>query len=166
MRVVQLVNARTGVTVCDRCELAVRPWSRMRGLLGRDSLSADAGMLFSRTGSVHTYRMRFPIDVVFLDRDLTVLSVKPQVEQGKAVKACGAKWTLELAAGAAAANGITAGVVLHYEGATTTAATERRDPDSVGAGFRGEALPHDERRAHSAGAVVGERAPQHEPPGT
>ncbi len=44
-------------------------------------------MLFNHTGSVHTYRMRFPIDVVFLDRDLTVLSVKPRVGRGKAVKA-------------------------------------------------------------------------------
>jgi uncharacterized protein len=137
----------------------------MRGLLGRDSLAADAGMLFNHTGSVHTYRMRFPIDVVFLDRDLTVMSVKAHVGRGKAVKARGAKWTLELAAGAAAANGLAAGVALYYEGATAAHVNERRDPASVGAGFRGEVLPDDERRAHPAGPVVGERAPQHETPG-
>jgi uncharacterized membrane protein (UPF0127 family) len=160
MRVVELANARTGVTVCGRCELAVRPWNRMRGLLGRDSLAPDAGMLFSRTGSVHTYRMRFPIDVVFLDKELCVLAVNADVGRGKAVKERGAKWTLELAAGAAAANGVEPGVTLSYEGSGIEVA-ERRDPRSVGSLFRSA---NDESRTHAAGAMIGERAPEHEAP--
>lgn len=73
-------------------------------------------MLFSRTGSVHTYRMRFAIDVVFLDRDLTVLSVHPDVGPGRTAKQRGARWTLELPAGAAARAGLVPGMRLEREG--------------------------------------------------
>ncbi len=84
----------------------------MRGLLGRSGLEAGEGMLFPRTGSVHTMFMRFPIDVVFLDAELRVLSVREAVPAWHAVKERGAKWTLELAAGEAANNGIAPGTVL------------------------------------------------------
>ncbi len=84
----------------------------MRGLLGRSGLDAGEGMLFPRTGSVHTLFMRFPIDVVFLDAELRVLSVREAVPAWRAVKERGAKWTLELAAGEAARNGIGPGVLL------------------------------------------------------
>jgi uncharacterized membrane protein (UPF0127 family) len=49
---------------------------RRHGLLGRFTLARDAGMLFERCRSVHTFGMRFPITVVVLDRDLQVLRVR------------------------------------------------------------------------------------------
>jgi uncharacterized membrane protein (UPF0127 family) len=52
---------------------------RRRGLLGRFTSARDAGMLFERCRSVHTFGMRFPITVVVLDRDLRVLRVKTLV---------------------------------------------------------------------------------------
>jgi len=84
----------------------------MRGLLGRSSLPHGEGMLFPHTGSVHTMFMRFPIDVVFLDGDLQVLSVREAVPAWRAVKEKDAKATLELAAGEASRAGITPGDVL------------------------------------------------------
>ena len=45
----------------------------MRGLLGRDGLAPGHAMLLERARSVHTFGMRFPIDVAYLDRDGTVL---------------------------------------------------------------------------------------------
>ena len=49
--------------------------TRGRGLLGRSELSSRQGMLIRPTWSVHTAFMRFAIDVVFLDEDLTVLKI-------------------------------------------------------------------------------------------
>ena len=46
---------------------------RTRGLLGRDGI--DGAILLRPARSVHTFRMRFPIDVAFCDRELTVLKV-------------------------------------------------------------------------------------------
>ena len=81
----------------------------MRGLLGRAGLDADEGMLIRPAGSVHTAFMRFPIDVVFLDRELTVLSIRSAVPPWRAAAQRGARATLELPAGAAERVGLEVG---------------------------------------------------------
>jgi uncharacterized membrane protein (UPF0127 family) len=90
-----------GTVVCARCEIADRPLKRMRGLLGRDGLAPDEGMLFRPAGSIHMFFMRFAIDVVFCDAELTVLKVVPNLQPWKTAGARGAKVTIELAVGAA-----------------------------------------------------------------
>jgi uncharacterized membrane protein (UPF0127 family) len=74
----------------------------MRGLLGRRSLPADEGILIRPTTSIHMWFMRFPIDAVFLDRDLQVLKVVENLKPWRMAAKRGAKSVLELAAGAAA----------------------------------------------------------------
>lgn len=102
MRVVTLRKA-DGTPVCTRCALAVNPWTRMRGLLGRASLAPDEGMLFRPAGSIHMFFMRFPIDAVFCDRELTVLGVERNLQPWRTAARKGAKVVVELAAGAASA---------------------------------------------------------------
>lgn len=102
MRVAEL-RKEDGTVVCRRCELAVNPWTRLRGLLGRASLAPDAGMLFRPAGSIHMFFMRFPIDAVFCDRELRVLAVERELRPWRTAGCKGAKVTVELAAGAAAA---------------------------------------------------------------
>ena len=74
MRTTKLLKP-DGSVLAGRCLLAVRPWSRMRGLLGRSSLAPDEAMLFRPAGSIHMMFMRFTIDAVFCDRELVVLEV-------------------------------------------------------------------------------------------
>ena len=74
----------------------------MRGLLGRTGLAAGEGLLLKPCGSVHTFFMRFPIDVVFLDRELAVVAVRPELAPWRTARGKGAKVSLELAAGEAA----------------------------------------------------------------
>ena len=76
-------------------------FERMRGLLGRDSLPVGEVYAFPRCNAVHTLGMRFPIDIVFLDRDGRVLSVHAGVPPGRWMVSGGrrAKTTLEAAAG-------------------------------------------------------------------
>ena len=66
-------------------------------------------MLFPGTSSIHTMFMRFPIDIVFLDADFRVLSVRDAVPAWRAVSQRGAKAALELAAGEVARAGIAVG---------------------------------------------------------
>ncbi|MFF0472542.1 DUF192 domain-containing protein [Streptomyces sp. NPDC004284] len=54
-------------------EVAASYRARRRGLLGRDGITG--ALLIVRTNSVHTFGMRFPIDVAYLDGSLTVRSV-------------------------------------------------------------------------------------------
>jgi uncharacterized membrane protein (UPF0127 family) len=55
-------------------EIATSYRARTKGLLGRNSV--DGAILLSPANSVHTFRMRMPIDVAYLDRDLRVIAVR------------------------------------------------------------------------------------------
>jgi uncharacterized membrane protein (UPF0127 family) len=56
---------------------------RLRGLIGTPSLERGHAMLLERCRSVHTFGMRFPIDVVLLDRAYRVVAVR-RVPPGRA----------------------------------------------------------------------------------
>jgi len=84
----------------------------MRGLLGRSGLAPGTGMLIDAAPSVHMFFMRFPIDVVFLDRDRKVVGVRHGLRPWRVAGARHAVAALELPAGAAAAAGIHEGDVL------------------------------------------------------
>ena len=95
--------------VCERCAVADHLWARMRGLLGRSDLTQGEGVILRPAGSIHTFFMRFPIDVVFLGADDRVLEVVPHLAPWRAAGVKGARAVLELAAGEADARGIRAG---------------------------------------------------------
>jgi uncharacterized protein len=99
------------------CTVADSVSTRFRGLLGRRELSADEGLLLTPTGSIHTWFMRFPIDAVFLDGDLRVLGVAAELGPWQVAGRRGARAVLELAAGAAARNGVEPGDRLRLESA-------------------------------------------------
>jgi uncharacterized membrane protein (UPF0127 family) len=98
-----------GQIVCERCELADGPVSRMRGLIGRSRLPRGRGMLVRPRWFVHTAFMRFPIDVIFLDRDLKVLATRDHLLPWRVAAHPRAHSVLKLAAGETEALGIRAG---------------------------------------------------------
>jgi uncharacterized protein len=68
-----LVNATRKTVVSDRCHFANTVLKRMVGLLNRRRFARGEGLLLDRCYGVHTFGMRFPIDVLFLDKDLRVI---------------------------------------------------------------------------------------------
>src|SRR6188508_770896 len=94
-----IVLARGCRVICDRCEVADTILARMRGLLGRRGLPGGQGLFIEPTWSVHTWFMRFPIDVVFLDRDLTVLKIRRHMGPWRMAARFRARSVLELASG-------------------------------------------------------------------
>ncbi len=70
-----LINQANGNAVVKKLLTAESATDRMRGLLGRDSLSSDTGLLIRPCRSIHMWFMRFPIDAAFLDVDLCVLKI-------------------------------------------------------------------------------------------
>jgi uncharacterized membrane protein (UPF0127 family) len=101
--------------MCASCTLARNPLTRMRGLLGRRGLAQGEGLLLQPAGSIHTFFMRFPIDVVFLDGDRRVMRVAPNVRPWRTAAVRKARAVLELAAGEAARVGLQPGAVLRLE---------------------------------------------------
>jgi hypothetical protein len=98
-----------GTIVCEQCTLADRPLSRLRGLLGRDGLEAGEGLLLRPASAVHTYFMRFPIDVVFLDKALVVLGIASGLDPWRMASTRGAKAVLELPSGESFRRGLAVG---------------------------------------------------------
>jgi len=98
---VRIEDAHGGV-VCETCTVADRAPARLRGLLGRRGLASGEGLLLTPAPSIHTWFMRFPIDAVFLDGNLTVLAVRPNVRPWRIAGRRGARSVLELSAGDAA----------------------------------------------------------------
>ena len=72
-------------------------------------------MLIDAAPSVYTFFMRFPIDVVFVDRDRKVVGVRHGLRPWRVAGARRAVAALELPAGTAAAAGLETGDVLDVE---------------------------------------------------
>jgi hypothetical protein len=109
------VSTETGKVLCERCEIAETSLARLKGLLGRDGLDPRGGMLIDPAGSVHMFFMRFPIDVVFLARDRTVVGVRHRLAPWRVAAARRAVASLELPAGRAAEVGVEEGDRLVFE---------------------------------------------------
>jgi uncharacterized membrane protein (UPF0127 family) len=71
----------------------------MRGLIGRRGLPAGEGMLLRPESGIHTAFMRFPIDALFLDRNLRVLEIVEQLRPWRMASKRRARAVLELPAG-------------------------------------------------------------------
>jgi uncharacterized membrane protein (UPF0127 family) len=65
-------NRTRGATIASDVQLADTPRARRIGLLKRATLNPGQGLWIFPTQAIHTFGMRFPIDVVFIDRQLRV----------------------------------------------------------------------------------------------
>jgi uncharacterized protein len=104
-----IVRADDGGAVCERLVVADNPLTRLKGLLGRAGLEPAEGLLIRPTSAIHTCFMRFPIDAVFLDRDLNVVGIENDLRPWRFAGRRGAKAVVELAAGEGLRRGIQLG---------------------------------------------------------
>lgn len=93
------VTTGSGTVVCESCLIADDPWLRSKGLLGRRELPEGEGILLRPASSIHMAFMRFPIDAVFLARDLTVLKVARDLAPWRIASRRRAHCVLEVPAG-------------------------------------------------------------------
>jgi uncharacterized membrane protein (UPF0127 family) len=95
--------------LAESVETAFDSATRRRGLLGRNGLPDDAALVIAPSNAVHTFFMRFPIDVVFAARDGRVVKIRAGVPPWRLTFARGAFAVVELPAGAAARMGLRVG---------------------------------------------------------
>lgn len=112
-RQVWVVNVTRGAVLAERADLAESLLARARGLLGRSAFAAGEGLVIRPCNAVHTVGMAFPIDVVHLDADSSVLRVVANLRPprlGPFVR--GSRVVVELPAGTAIATGTGHGDVI------------------------------------------------------
>lgn len=104
--------ARSGDLLASRVECALDSASRRRGLLGRDAFDRGSALIIAPCGAVHTFFMRFAIDVVFVARDGRVLKTYAAVPRRRIAFSLAAFAVIELPAGAISGPAVTPGDIV------------------------------------------------------
>ncbi|VAW90832.1 hypothetical protein MNBD_GAMMA21-2147 [hydrothermal vent metagenome] len=104
----------------DRCVITevwktTNAFERMRGLLARPALLGTQGLWIEPCPSVHTFGMRYCIDVIFMDKSGTVKKIGHNLKPLRLSSCRGAKSTLELSSGCAQKMGILEGMKLYFK---------------------------------------------------
>lgn len=94
-----LIDSTKKTVLAERLQMKSNPLQRMRGLLGRSFLPYGEGLLLVPCNSIHTFFMRFPIDVLFLDRFHKVLKIVENLQPDRFALHLKAFQTVELPAG-------------------------------------------------------------------
>ena len=105
----RLLNERTGLPVATSLEQAFDSASRKRGLLGREGLPAGHALIIAPSNMVHTFFMRFPIDVLIASRDGRVVKVRKSVPARRIVGALRGFAVIEMAVNELERSGTVAG---------------------------------------------------------
>ena len=88
--------------------------SRAVGLLSTRRLDDPCGLWLKPCHSIHTFWMRYAIDILFLDQNDRVMRIVPGLKPWRLASCRGARTTLELRAGLAATLGLRVGMDLRF----------------------------------------------------
>lgn len=111
-----VTNGDRGTVLAERVTSANTFFGRFRGLMGRAELPTGHGLLLDGDNSIHTFFMRFPIDVVFLDRQRRVVHLMHRVAPWRISKIIWrARAVLELPPGTLASTDTRVGDLLKVE---------------------------------------------------
>jgi uncharacterized protein len=108
----EIRNGRTGRLVASRILAAFDSADRRRGLLGRDRLDPGQVMILAPSNAVHTWFMRFPLDIAFVTRDGRIVKLRSGVRPWRMAASLTAYAVVEAAAGAFEASGTGVGDTL------------------------------------------------------
>lgn len=112
---IALVNERTHAAVATDVEVAATRAARRRGLLGRDGVGESTALMLTPCVAVHTAFMRFPIDVIFLDRDGFAVKLVAELRPWRIAAAAGAHSVVEMAAGSLRRQSVAVGDRLYLQ---------------------------------------------------
>jgi hypothetical protein len=105
-------NSRNGMVLADRVLPAFDSRTRRAGLLHFESLPPGHAMVIAPTSAVHTWFMRFPIDVVFVNRRGEVVKTYWALKPWRIAAALRAYAVIELPEGTLASSDTVAGDML------------------------------------------------------
>ncbi len=95
-----LLNTRNQATLADTVLTAFDSASRRKGLLGRSAMPDLSALIIAPTNAIHTFFMKFPIDVAFVTRSGDVVKTRAAVQPWRMTGAFRAYAVIEMPAGA------------------------------------------------------------------
>lgn len=115
MRYLKVTNATRATVLAVRAGVATGSRERRTGLLRHTSLPEGEGLWIAPCEAVHTFGMRFAIDLVFVDRRHRVVKVRENVPRRRIAAALTADSVLELPTGTVARTRTQRGDQLQFE---------------------------------------------------
>lgn len=88
----RISNVSKGTCLGTKIEVADSPRRRTVGLLGTSNLEPQSGLLIYPTQAVHTFGMKYPIDLIFLNRKKKVIAARRSVRPNRLTRIY---WTAE-----------------------------------------------------------------------
>jgi len=107
-----LQNSRNGQCVASEVWTAFDSKTRRKGLLGRNSMPAGSALIIAPSNSIHTFFMRFPIDIAFVTRDGRIVGIRAALPAWRIALSLRAYAVVELPAGSLARSETRVGDVL------------------------------------------------------
>lgn len=83
MKTIQVQNRTRQQSLGEHILVADTFWTRLRGMLGRPEPQSGEGLLIIPSKSVHMWGMKYPLDVLVLDEDQTILATYTPLEPGQ-----------------------------------------------------------------------------------
>jgi hypothetical protein len=111
----RITNQSRGTLLADRAAVAKTSKERKTGLLKHERLENGEGLWITPCEGVHTVGMKFPIDVLFLNRRRKVVKIRKAMPRWRMALCLRAHSVLELPSGTAAATETVAGDQLEFE---------------------------------------------------
>ena len=115
MKLLRVHNQSRDTTLADRALIADNSKTRKTGLLKHDRLESGEGLWITPCEGIHTVGMKFPIDVLFLDKKRKVVKIRAAMPRWRMAASLFAHSVLELPSGTAQATRTTSGDQLEFE---------------------------------------------------
>ena len=120
----QVTNLTRKTVVADSVEVADSGPKRSKGLLGRKGLDPGTGLWIVPCEAVHTFWMQFPIDLIYLDRELRIKKLRSNVRPWRFSGCLTAHSVLELGVGSIQASQSMPGDKLEFSPLSADAGVE------------------------------------------
>ena len=81
----RLIHKETQATIVQSVLKTNTLWERIKGLLGEKNLPSDTALWIAPCSTIHTFFMKFPIDIIFVDKNLKVTSLAHSIPSSRIV---------------------------------------------------------------------------------
>ncbi|MCF7870476.1 MAG: DUF192 domain-containing protein [Candidatus Omnitrophica bacterium] len=92
----KIINETKQIDLVNSAQVASGFFLRLLGLMFKKKIGPEQALIFYRAPSIHTFFMRFPIDIIFLDQEMKVKRLIQGLKPWRFVVCRGAQITIEL----------------------------------------------------------------------
>lgn len=91
----RIINKTKSIVLSQKAKKADNFFKRFLGLMLKKNMEWEEALIFYHSPSIHTFFMKIPIDVVFLDKNMQVLRIVENLKSGKIISCFKSLVTIE-----------------------------------------------------------------------